>query len=76
MTTPLDIFPILFWPFVVSAAAWAIALCALAEPNELSAIVRNLTSNLSRPRPNVTATETNDPENPSKDQREPGFCAR
>lgn len=43
MTTLIDTIPLLLWPFIVSAVAWIIAICALAEPSELSAIVRALT---------------------------------
>lgn len=43
MTTFLDVLANLFWPFVISAAAWAIAVFALAQPSELSKLVKSLT---------------------------------
>lgn len=43
MTEFLDVLANLFWPFVISAAAWTIAVCALAQPSELSQLIKSLT---------------------------------
>jgi len=39
----LDLAAVLTWPLLLSAAAWAIAICALAEPDEISKTVKALT---------------------------------
>ena len=42
-TTFLDLIVVLLWPLVLSAAAWAIAIYALAETDEISKVVEALT---------------------------------
>ena len=46
-TTFLDLIVVVLWPLVLSAAAWVIAINALAETDEISEVVQALT------RPNV-----------------------
>jgi hypothetical protein len=48
--TYLDLFAMYFWPFVFVAAAWGVAIYALTEPSDFSAIVRVLTNHRA-PRP-------------------------
>ena len=43
MTTFLDLIVMLFWPLVSAAAAWAIAIYALAQKDEISEVVEALT---------------------------------
>ena len=43
MTTFLDLIVMLFWPVVSAAAAWAIAMYALAQKDEISEVVEALT---------------------------------
>jgi hypothetical protein len=41
--TFLDLMVALFWPLVLSAAIWAIAIHALAERDQISKVVETLT---------------------------------
>lgn len=41
--TFLDLMVALFWPLVLSAATWAIAIHALAERDQISKVVETLT---------------------------------
>jgi hypothetical protein len=43
MTTFFDLIVMLFWPLVSAAAAWAIAIYALAQKDEISEVVEALT---------------------------------
>ena len=43
MTTFFDLIVMLFWPVVSAAAAWAIAIYALAQKDEISEVVEALT---------------------------------
>jgi len=43
MTTFFDLIVMLFWPVVSAAAAWAIAVYALAQKDEISEVVEALT---------------------------------
>jgi hypothetical protein len=42
-TTFLDLIVVLLWPLALSAAAWVIAINALAETDEISKVVEALT---------------------------------
>ena len=43
MTTFFDLIVMLFWPVVSAAAAWAIAIYALSQKDEISEVVEALT---------------------------------
>ncbi len=42
-TSLVDLLLVLIWPFLFSAAVWAIAIRALGEADEISAVVQALT---------------------------------
>ena len=43
VTTLLDLIVVPLWPLILSAAAWAIAIKALAETDDISKVVETLT---------------------------------
>jgi hypothetical protein len=43
LTTFLDLIAVSLWPLALSAAAWAIAITALGERDEISKVVETLT---------------------------------